>query len=105
MQWNTQDLEAMSVDELNAMQSGIQAALRKKATLEKRKARERIRELAALHEIDLAELAATNSRVSAPYRNPDNQFETWSGRGRKPTWLVELLAAGRTLEDLHEAST
>lgn len=105
MQWNTQDLDAMSVDELNALQTAVQGALRKKASVEKRKARERIRELAALHEIDLSELAATNSRASAPYRNPDNQFETWSGKGRKPTWLVSQLATGRTLEEFREAST
>lgn len=105
MQWTSQDLDGMTVEDLTVLQTAIQTALRKKASLEKRKARERIRELATLHEIDLAELAATNGRVPRPYRNPDNQFETWSGRGRKPTWLVAFLASGRTLEELHEAST
>lgn len=105
MSLSTKELDAMDVDQLQLLATAVAAALRKKASGEKRKARERIRELAALHEIDLAELAATNSRVPRPYRNPDNQFETWSGRGRKPTWLVTLLASGRTLEELHEAST
>ena len=36
---------------------------------------------------------------SIKYRNGDNNEETWTGRGRKPTWLVEALAAGRDLED------
>ena len=29
----------------------------------------------------------------------DNNEETWTGRGRKPTWLVDALASGRKLED------
>ncbi len=34
----------------------------------------------------------------ARYRNAEGK--TWSGRGRKPKWIVEALAAGKTLEDL-----
>ena len=33
------------------------------------------------------------------YRNPDNPSQTWSGTGRKPTWIIEALASGKTLED------
>jgi DNA-binding protein H-NS len=33
------------------------------------------------------------------YRNPDNPAQTWSGTGRKPTWLVEALSSGQSLED------
>ena len=32
------------------------------------------------------------------YRNTDGQ--TWSGRGRKPKWITDALAAGKTLEDM-----
>jgi DNA-binding protein H-NS len=40
-------------------------------------------------------------RVVAPkYQNPDNPIERWSGRGRKPKWVEEKLAGGRTLADL-----
>lgn len=41
------------------------------------------------------------SAIAAPvprYRSEKGQ--TWSGRGRKPRWVVEALAAGKTLEDL-----
>lgn len=34
------------------------------------------------------------------YRDPDNQFNTWNGRGRHPKWLKEQLAKGRTLEEM-----
>ena len=34
----------------------------------------------------------------AMYR--DEQGNTWSGRGRRPGWLKEALASGKTLDDL-----
>jgi DNA-binding protein H-NS len=32
------------------------------------------------------------------YRNPETG-EMWSGRGLKPRWLIQALAAGRTLDE------
>lgn len=36
----------------------------------------------------------------AKYRHPDNASLTWTGTGRKPKWLTEALASGKTLESL-----
>lgn len=36
---------------------------------------------------------------AAKYANPDNRAETWTGRGRKPNWLVARLAKGAKVED------
>jgi DNA-binding protein H-NS len=37
-------------------------------------------------------------KATAKYRSPNG--ETWSGgRGRKPRWVMEALAAGRSLSD------
>lgn len=49
---------------------------------------------------DGAENDDRRREVPAKYRNPDNAAETWAGRGRKPKWVEEKLAQGRTLEDL-----
>ena len=38
--------------------------------------------------------------VAAKYRNPDNHSETWSGRGRKPKWVEDKVAGGKSLDDL-----
>ncbi len=35
------------------------------------------------------------------YRNPDNPSQTWTGKGRKPAWVVEALSSGKMLEDFH----
>jgi len=34
------------------------------------------------------------------YVNPDNASETWTGRGRKPLWLVAKVSKGVSLDEL-----
>lgn len=39
--------------------------------------------------------------ISAPkYKHPENPDVTWTGRGRKPKWVIAALEAGGSLEDL-----
>lgn len=38
--------------------------------------------------------------VAPKYRNPENQAETWTGRGRQPKWVAAKIAAGGTLDSL-----
>ena len=35
----------------------------------------------------------------AKYRNPDNASETWTGRGRKPNWLLARIHKGAKMAD------
>ena len=37
--------------------------------------------------------------VLPKFRNPTRPLETWSGRGRQPHWVGELLATGASLDD------
>ena len=34
----------------------------------------------------------------AKYRNPKDTSQTWTGRGRKPNWLVDAVKKGAKLE-------
>ena len=36
--------------------------------------------------------------VKNKYRNPDDFSETWTGRGRKPKWIITLLDSGKSIE-------
>jgi len=38
--------------------------------------------------------------VAPKYRNPDDAEQTWSGRGKRPRWFNEALAAGKKESDL-----
>lgn len=43
------------------------------------------------------------AKVAPKYRNPSNQAETWTGRGKMPKWCADMKAAG-TLESALIAS-
>lgn len=38
-------------------------------------------------------------KVAPKYRNPANPQETWTGRGRQPKWMAQLVAMGRSPSD------
>lgn len=40
------------------------------------------------------------AKLPPKYRNPSNAKQTWSGRGRKPKWVSDHLAAAGDLEGL-----
>lgn len=42
--------------------------------------------------------SATRKPVAPRYRNPDNQQETWTGRGKQPRWLAAKIADGAQLD-------
>lgn len=100
------DLNMMSRKELLALRTNVEKALSSVATREKKAALEAAERAAAEHGFTLAELqgaAGKAARVkpkSPPkYRNPANAADTWSGRGRKPHWVLDLQKSGKNLED------
>ncbi|AEM41394.1 H-NS histone family protein [Ketogulonicigenium vulgare] len=48
---------------------------------------------------DIRSMKEVTPRGVARYRNPSNPAQTWSGRGRRPTWVHELGLKGLTLDD------
>lgn len=91
-------IEDMSDEQLTSVRDAIDAEIRRREARKTRLARKQIVELAHQHNIDLSTLAAAGD--APKYRDPKNQFNTWSGRGRKPEWLRKFLAEGGNLEDV-----
>lgn len=106
----------MTVDDLNTMPIDDLAALieRAKTTHRRRLAERRAalkREFEAklksegftLDEVlgDAGKPASMPKRKTMPpkYAHPDNPKLTWSGLGRKPAWLQELVDRGALLEE------
>lgn len=51
--------------------------------------------------IDKSKATRKPSRTIPPkYRNPKNPEETWTGRGAKPVWVRDYIAAGRSLDNI-----
>ena len=38
-------------------------------------------------------------KVEPKFRNPNDPSETWSGRGKTPRWMIEMIADGRSIDD------
>ena len=72
---------------------------------EKSEALKEVRRLVGLYGMTEGEVFGANrpanrpakSPVAPKYRNPQNN-ETWTGRGRKPLWVVNALNQGATME-------
>ena len=44
--------------------------------------------------------AKTVNKVKPKYRNPADPSQTWAGRGKRPRWFADALAAGKKEKDL-----
>jgi len=100
------DLDALSLKELKKFQGDVAKAI---STYEDRMKKEALAELEAKARemgFNLGELLGTSKgkrtsgSVAPKYAHPENPSVTWTGRGRKPKWVVEALEAGKSLEDL-----
>lgn len=89
-------VQDMNLQELTALRSKIDEEVRRRRAQEKLDAQRQIVDLARKYGIDLASLAGKEK----VYKNPENPWETWTGKGRKPNWLVRALRSGKSLDDL-----
>lgn len=104
----TVDLERMGFDQLQKLSEKVEAAKRERKSEEAKAAKKKINELLKQSEFTISELygIARGSKKSEErlgaiqYRNPNRPSEMWTGRGRRPYWLVEALKKrGAKLED------
>jgi DNA-binding protein H-NS len=94
-------LMEMAVDELWDLHKRTVAALALK--LETQKSELDMR-LARLQANAVLEQVVESSRrpyptVTQKFRNPTQPEQTWSGRGKRPRWVTELLNAGMSIHD------
>lgn len=99
----TMDLETLSREELQKLIADAQKALK---TVDARRMAEAKRavELAAKEygfSLEDVVMAGGKSSKGAPkYANPADPSQTWTGRGRKPNWLIDAMKAGTSLDDM-----
>ena len=100
---NVIDLNDLNVDELRAITENAQQLIAQKQHQRLYDAYTQFEKIAEESNASIEEILQAGEKLekkrSIKYRNTDNDEETWTGRGRKPTWLVDALAAGSQLED------
>ena len=97
------DLASLDVDELMTITQNAQQLIVEKKHQRLYDAFEQFEEIAESCNSTIDEILKAGEQLekkrSIKYRNPNNSEETWTGRGRKPTWLVNALDQGKSLED------
>lgn len=94
------DLSNLSVAQLKELELKIEKEVQSKRQEELLMAKADIEATLEKYGFNLDEvMSARNARTVKPkYQNPQNADETWSGRGRKPRWVVALIEAGTDIE-------
>lgn len=97
------ELDSLSRDELVKLVADATKALKSVDTRRKAEAKLAAEKVAKEYGYSLDEIFATGGKTTkgAPkYANPNDASQTWTGRGRKPNWVIEALSSGKTIEDL-----
>lgn len=100
------ELESMSLDDLWSLHERISAILSARIRAEKNELEKRLALLSRgpgiLGQGHVGPIDARPRRKYPPvlpkYRNPQTS-ETWSGRGKRPRWLVAAMKSGHKIEE------
>lgn len=104
------DLNSLSIRELEVLIESALALIETKRAEARVSARAEIEKIAADAGVSVEELLGLNARkpkkvdsvkkpVADKYRNPKDFTQTWTGRGKRPRWLQEMLDRGGKLEN------
>ena len=101
------NVEKLSLKELIALEAKLAAAIATARQKERAEIKSKVAELAERHGFSVSELFGGLGRGNgrkksvsiAKYANPDDKTDTWTGRGRKPNWLLARLKKGAKLSD------
>lgn len=99
------ELSNLSVSELRKLEEKIKQEMKKRERQDMVKAREQILAIAQSVGVPLKDLLASGARtkpatseVQVRYRNPGDQSQQWTGRGRQPKWVKDWLGSGKSLD-------
>lgn len=103
------NLNEMGRKELMSLRTEVEKTLRNLHKKEKKDALAAAQKAAAGFGFSLEELtakrgsgqpAAKGSSVAPKYANPEDESQTWTGKGRQPNWFKSAISAGKKPEDL-----
>lgn len=98
------NVDKMSLKDINDLEAKLQKAKAQAREKAKTELKDRIDRLVDGSGFTISELYGMSrgrgrGKSAAKYANPDNRSETWTGRGRKPNWLVAKLKKGASMDD------
>jgi DNA-binding protein H-NS len=97
-----QDYNTLPLDQLRTLHREVGALIAQR----RHEALEQVKQQIAVLGFNVDDLVPRTKKgsKSVKYRDPHAPDQTWSGRGKRPQWLQEKLAEGRSLEEFAIAS-
>jgi DNA-binding protein H-NS len=99
------NVEKLSLKDLNDLEAKLQKAKATAREKERAQLKEKIDALLKGTGLTVFDLYGIGKRgrgrgkSAAKYANPDDRSQTWTGRGRKPNWVIARLKKGAKLSD------
>jgi DNA-binding protein H-NS len=98
------NIDKLNLKELVSLEDKIQSAIAEARGRERSELKKKLADLAETHGFSVSELfgGARGGKKSVgvgKYANPEDKSDRWTGRGRKPNWLVGRLKKGAKLAD------
>ncbi|MEE9396825.1 MAG: H-NS histone family protein [Methylococcales bacterium] len=100
-----ENFEKLSEVEIRNVIKDAEKALKGREDKKRKEVLAQIKELAGSIGVSIEikegakKLGRRGAKVAVKFRNPDNDAETWTGRGITPRWLKGLLDNGRDLSE------
>ena len=98
----TPKIDSLSYAELLKPEERIKSAISTRKAEDAKVTKEELKAMAAKAGFELEELfgkrGPKRGKGIAKYRNPMDPAQTWTGRGRKPNWLIDALNKGGKLD-------
>lgn len=109
------DLSKLNLAELKELQVQVSAEMKNREKSDIEKARKDIEAIAKSLGLSLQDLIGAKEakgdkvrkptgKVAVQYRNPQDPSQEWTGRGRQPGWIKELLASGKNIQSAKVSS-
>ena len=100
----TINVDKMSLKDLLELEAKVQKAISNARERERAEIKQKVEAIVQTAGFSVSELfgsraGARGKSVAAKYINPDDRSQTWTGRGRKPKWLVAKIEKGAKIED------
>jgi DNA-binding protein H-NS len=102
------NLKMMTVDELWQLHESVVGELSSKMAVERAKLEGQLRRLGSIAgDGGTSRERRPYPKVLPKYSNPKNRSETWTGRGKQPSWVRDQIRSGKKLNDflIAKAST
>lgn len=109
------DLSTLSVTELRRLAKNVDKAIETAENKRLKEARAAVEKVAKEYGVSIGALvteekpkstakkakpAAKKTAAKPKYRNPGDPKQTWTGKGRRPKWYMDAVAAGTAEADL-----